>query len=722
MKRFCLLLSITGMACTLLGQSLGANFTGLTVTAQGGDIYRVSGTYSDPIGVTTGTDLLVGDYLWTPALNPGETCRAMPITSIVSAFAGFVEIDVEATGQGAPSTQNAKLIRHTPNKGFAYVPAGGSEALRECISQSFANIIDSSNDSLWNYTATNQINLDTFWLSPDGTTRGFQQPSNGGYIYEALVNATYRERTTLSDTYLRNGIVDDSFLGTEVAFFKDGADPRIDLLFNSSVNWRIFKDHIGVIPPTSDPVDVTFGDSYFYLWPMRSGAAGTGVLQYKDGTNGIVKTLATTDQLGATACVDSTFVSSDTLFIRNTDCSVDTIVFSIPVPPDTAYVSGGQLVIAWNGNIVDSDTISLGSGLPVITSTPSTVDTATVSYLDGNINELNATNVNKHILFSSITDGGEYILRLSNVTDSLSLDDRLFWIDETGAACNVQVKTNNASLSFYSNGSTAWVTSSTPSLSCYTPIASTGTEYGAIIAHAQTNGHSIPTLPVQIAGDSLISELKTLGVWDSLDQMLVLATDGDAGFSLINWVNPGTNNADTIGSPTFTTLAGWSTDATPADNDEAINLLYNPTDDGVNWKQDYATFIYDYTGTQEQSGFHFGSNANPKSRSEIDTKAFLNGTTEFVHATHGGTGLVQYSRTGNTLQVFKNGSSHASTTSAATGLGSSDFYLMALELSGAPFGESGGLTYRLYMSGGDLSSFAAGIDTAWDNYLSQLGL
>jgi len=149
----------------------------------------------------------------------------------------------------------------------------------------------------WDHIASQEIDLDTFWISPDGTSKGIQLPSSGGYIYESLVNATYREQTLLSSVTLTKGIIDDSFLSTQISFIKDATNPRLDFAFNGISNWRIFKDHLGVIPPTSDPVDITFGDSYFYLYPIRSGAAGTGDLRYKDGTSGTEKTLVPRSEL-----------------------------------------------------------------------------------------------------------------------------------------------------------------------------------------------------------------------------------------------------------------------------------------------------------------------------------------------------------------------------------------------------------------------------------------
>ena len=425
---------------------------------------------------------------------------------------------------------------------------------------------------------------------------------------------------------------------------------------------------------------------------------------------------------GSTDCVDATWVSSDTLFIRQTDCNIDTILFSLPVATDTAFIHQGKLVIVWNGNLVDSDTIPIGGGAPPIQTAPSG-DSILVSFSNSNIAEINATDIQNYIGFTGTVPGGEYTLKISQLTDSLGMDQHLFIVDENGDICNTQIKHTNSILRFYYNGVDYFVTSASPPLQCFNPILSGGGIYADILTYASSLGYGLPSNTVQTAGNNLVNALQTAEIWDSLDQFFVFATDGDSNFSLINWKTPGTNNAATIGTPVFTSMAGWSTDATISD-DQVLNLNYNPTDDAVNWKQDFASFGFEHTGSATANGFHFGANPNPKARAELNSKAFLNSTNEFIHPAYSYGGLVQYTVSAGDITIYKDGTTHATSSYTTTGLSNTDLYLGALNLnsSGDIFGEIGGITYRVYYSGGDLSSYATVINTAINNYLTAIGL
>lgn len=124
-------------------EDIGANLTGITVTPVAGSIYEVSGSYNDPAGVSDGTDVAVGDVLWSPATSPGDTCREFVITQMVAPqFGGFITFRVDVGSQGAPSTQNSIIQRHTNTFDLPFVPATGSDGLRQCIAIRLSRRID----------------------------------------------------------------------------------------------------------------------------------------------------------------------------------------------------------------------------------------------------------------------------------------------------------------------------------------------------------------------------------------------------------------------------------------------------------------------------------------------------------------------------------------------------------------------------------------------------
>ena len=120
----------------------GGNISGITSTELATDTFRIRANFNDITGVSNGTQLLAGDIFWNPPLNSGDTCRRMVVISADTLYSSFVVFTVNTLGQGNPSTQNSKVMRETTNQNLDYIPQGGDQALRECISQYYSNILD----------------------------------------------------------------------------------------------------------------------------------------------------------------------------------------------------------------------------------------------------------------------------------------------------------------------------------------------------------------------------------------------------------------------------------------------------------------------------------------------------------------------------------------------------------------------------------------------------
>lgn len=123
-------------------QSFAAELQGIAVTDLGSGLYRVSGNYVDPTNATTGTALAVGDFLVTPALVLGDTCRFMEIDLIYTGLSGFVDIRVNSNGQGAPLTQSSLLVSTGEGLNLLYPPATSLKKLDECVSRYFSSKLE----------------------------------------------------------------------------------------------------------------------------------------------------------------------------------------------------------------------------------------------------------------------------------------------------------------------------------------------------------------------------------------------------------------------------------------------------------------------------------------------------------------------------------------------------------------------------------------------------
>ena len=80
--------------------------------------------------------------------------------------------------------------------------------------------------------------------------------------------------------------------------------------------------------------------------------------------------------------------------------------------------------------------------------------------------------------------------------------------------------------------------------------------------------------------NQLMIDLKAAGVWAKLDYFNVFATDGDSGFSTIDWVTNTDNTSKGI-SVSFTTNQGWTF---PNDEYEFIDTGFQ-VDAGTNYTQ-----------------------------------------------------------------------------------------------------------------------------------------
>lgn len=109
--------------------------------------------------------------------------------------------------------------------------------------------------------------------------------------------------------------------------------------------------------------------------------------------------------------------------------------------------------------------------------------------------------------------------------------------------------------------------------------------YDNIVAFANSQGYSLPSASMQIAGKSLIQELIVSDAWDQMDCCFVLKTNGDANFAKINWKKL-TLGAMASGGGAFTSMDGINLSTT-------LNYNYTPSAAGNKWSLNEASFFSD---------------------------------------------------------------------------------------------------------------------------------
>lgn len=150
MKKILIILSLLCVTVVAFSQNalgtLGANLEGVVVTDLGNSKFRIEGNFVDPTQLNTGQNLAKNDALWSPPLNPGDTCRRYVIDTIYNKFSGYVIFGItDNTGQGTPSTANSYVMRETPNRTLAFNPSRGLDQLIECISKHYSMQVDTIN-------------------------------------------------------------------------------------------------------------------------------------------------------------------------------------------------------------------------------------------------------------------------------------------------------------------------------------------------------------------------------------------------------------------------------------------------------------------------------------------------------------------------------------------------------------------------------------------------
>jgi len=162
--------------------------------------------------------------------------------------------------------------------------------------------------------------------------------------------------------------------------------------------------------------------------------------------------------------------------------------------------------------------------------------------------------------------------------------------------------------------------------------------------------------------NTLVTSLKTEGIWDKLDTLYIIAAH-DAQAARLNWMGNDSYNLTTSGSPVFVADRGYYIPGTPS----YLNWNWAPTN-GVNYTQNDATFgIWtrrDIITTSSAAGSgNSGSQSLIVARSTSDVLRYRinQNTTSNAGTVSDGFGLISISRTAaNTTQAYKNGAASGS--------------------------------------------------------------
>lgn len=83
-------------------------------------------------------------------------------------------------------------------------------------------------------------------------------------------------------------------------------------------------------------------------------------------------------------------------------------------------------------------------------------------------------------------------------------------------------------------------------------------DYQAVLSRSAALGYTQPSKDQKILQNTLVSDLKTAGIWSKLDALYIMANDGSGDFGRLNWASPSNFELTNIGSPTFTSNQGFT--------------------------------------------------------------------------------------------------------------------------------------------------------------------
>ena len=241
-------------------------------------------------------------------------------------------------------------------------------------------------------------------------------------------------------------------------------------------------------------------------------------------------------------------------------------------------------------------------------------------------------------------------------------------------------------------------------------------DYQAVLDQSTSFGYTVPSAAQQTLQNTLVTDLKTAGVWDKLDVFYCFATDGDSDFATLNWKAPSSHQVTKVSSPTFTANEGFTGNASSA----YLDTNYNPSNDAINYALNAASFGFFISDlgtftTTSISDFGAPDVVNRAWYRRSSNRFYINSSgytfvtaytaNTFVHANRNGS---------NNAQVYHDGTLVDSPTNVSTSIPPVNFNAFKRSTL---FSES---TLGIAFVGGDLSSESSDFYDAIDTYISAL--
>jgi hypothetical protein len=237
-------------------------------------------------------------------------------------------------------------------------------------------------------------------------------------------------------------------------------------------------------------------------------------------------------------------------------------------------------------------------------------------------------------------------------------------------------------------------------------------EYKAILDYATTNSYALPSTVQRLKQNTLLSSLKTAGIWAKLDTFANFATNGSTQFALIDWKRLVQYNAST--GPTFTTNEGFMGNGSSS----YIDTNFKPSTQNTNYILNNASrYAYVFSGA---NGQRFDGNDSDSNNMRIGTYAthkINSGTVNTLNANFTYTATKEMKsihRTSSTAVTLYNAAVGENRTLLSTGL--PDVNQLIFKAGGAYVNTK----ISMYAMGASMITENTAFVNAFDTYLNSL--
>jgi len=239
-------------------------------------------------------------------------------------------------------------------------------------------------------------------------------------------------------------------------------------------------------------------------------------------------------------------------------------------------------------------------------------------------------------------------------------------------------------------------------------------EYQAILDRATILGYTLPSDAVKLKQNTLLTSLKSTGVWAKLDVFYVFAQDGGSAFGTLNWKNPNANQSTLVNSPTFVSNGGLMGNGTSS----YIDTNFNPSTQAVQYTLNNASryfFTHAISGVSALDGI-MGSNNNRMIRTSVTSQRINSGALSLPTA-------FDYTATANTKSIHRTSATSVTCYNSTTGstfIQASSAIDNANQLVLRASTNYGAHTCAAYAMGASMISEHSAFIADWNTYKSSL--